>query len=98
MKDQHSAFIWIPIVTDGYNKRCFSIYTIPLRVCKAITTLKIQGMAIGPQQLFEKAIVFLPTLGSRTSPGLELVAISRAMNPDCILFVNVSSEWTETEI
>ena len=45
----------------------------------------------------KKVIVFLPNFGSRTSLGLELVAISRAINAYCIAFGNVSYELNETE-
>ena len=70
MEYQHSNFIQIPIVTDRCEKKCCSISIIPLRVCKAITINKRQVMTIGPQQIFEKSIVLLPTFGSRTSPGI----------------------------
>ena len=76
MEDQHSTFAKIHIVTDRCENKYWSISTIPIRFCKAITIVKIQGMTIGTQQLFEKLIVFLPNFGSRTSPGLELVAIA----------------------
>ena len=75
MEDQHSTFIQIPIVTDRCEKKCCSISTISLRLCKEITISTSQGMTIGPQQLFGKLIVFLTNFGSCTSPGVELVAI-----------------------
>ena len=52
--------------------------TIPLRVCKAITTYKSQGMSIGSNETWTKAVVVLPGVRSNMNkPGLEIVAISR---------------------
>ncbi len=42
---------------------------------------KSQGMTIGPEQTFQRAVVYLPEPNSHSPPGLELVAISCAMNP-----------------
>ena len=53
-------FIPIPVVTDRCEKKCCSITTIPLRICKALTIHKSQGMTIGPNENFERAIVYLP--------------------------------------
>ena len=52
--------------------------TIPLRVCKTITTYKSQGMSIGLNEIWTKAVVVLPGVRSNMNkPGLEIVAISR---------------------
>ena len=53
-------WIHIPIITEQCEKRYCSITTIPLRVCKALTIHKSQGMTIGPNECFEKAFVYLP--------------------------------------
>ena len=95
---QNSTWIPIPVVTERCERQCCSISTIPLIVCKAITIHKSQGMTIGPHQQFEKVIVHLPTSTTRKSPGIELVACSRAMNPDCIAFGNKSSDLTTMEL
>ena len=55
-------------------------------------------MTIGPGQQFEKVIVYLPEAGTRTIPGLELVGISRAMNPECLAIGNESSSLSEFHI
>ena len=55
-------------------------------------------MTIGLGKQFEKAIAHLPTSTDRKSPGIELVAYSRAMNPDCIVFGNKSSDLTRIEL
>ena len=88
-------FIKIPIITNRCGKCFCSISKITLRVYKEVTINKSKGITIGPQKPFEKLIAFLPNCGSHASLGLELVAISRAMNPDCITFCNISSELTE---
>ena len=79
--DRASTWVSIPVVTEKCEKHCCTIQAIPLRVCVAITIHKSQGMTIGPGQTFERAVVYLPETNSRSPPGLELVAISRAMNP-----------------
>ena len=53
--------------------------TIPLRVCKAVTMHKSQGLTVGEGQVWELLVVVLsPTKGGSTTPGLEQVAFSRA--------------------
>ena len=71
---------------------------IPLRICIAITIHKCQGMTIGPGQQFERVVVHLPESGTRKNPGIELVAISRAMNPTCFAIGNHSSTLTTMDI
>ena len=41
-------------------------------------------MTIGPGEVFEKVVVYLPEDQREQSPGLELVAFSRAKGPDCL--------------
>ena len=86
--DKPSSWVSIPTVTERCSKNCCTITAIPLRVCVAITIHKSQGMTIGPGQTFKRAVVHLPEQGSRSPPGLELVALSRAMNPDCFAIGN----------
>jgi hypothetical protein len=93
-----ATMVPIPIVIDRCQKRCCSVTTVPLRVCIAITIHKSQGMTIGDGQIFEKVIVYLPEAGSRSDPGLELVAFSRASGPDCVAVGNNSSTLTEMSI
>jgi hypothetical protein len=63
---------------DQCEKKCCSVKPIPLRVCKAISIHKSQGMTIGPEEVIEKVVVYLPEDQREQSPGLELVAFSRA--------------------
>ena len=74
----------IPVVTETCEKRCCSMSTIPLRVCVALTIHKSQGMTVGPNENFEKVIVYLPdkSRAQRSTLGLELVAMSRATAPE----------------
>ena len=53
-------WIPIPIVTEHCEKRCCTITTISLHVCISLTIHKSQGMTIGPNRNFERAIVYLP--------------------------------------
>ncbi len=66
-------WVLIPVATEKCEKHCCTIQAIPLLVCAAITIQKSQRMTIGPK--------YLPEPNSHSPPGLDLVAISRAMNP-----------------
>lgn len=69
----------IPLVTVRCENNCCSMTTIPLRVCKAITIHKCQGISIGNGEKWSKIVIVLPGSNSRLrAPGLECVAISRA--------------------
>ena len=64
-------------VTLRCENGCCSATTIPLRVCKAITSHKSQGQSIGQGHAWNRVVVGLPCKRNRT-PGLEQVSISRA--------------------
>jgi hypothetical protein len=66
----------VPVVTLRCENGCCSMTQIPLRICKAITIYKSQGMTVGEEHVWKKIVVQLPSR-SRT-PGLEQVALSRA--------------------
>ena len=76
--DVHKKLIPVAPITILCERKCCTVISIPLRVCKAITIHKAQGMSIGPQKAFESAIISLPEKGERTTPGSELTAFSRA--------------------
>ena len=59
-----------------------------------ISIHKSQGMTIGPGEVFEKVVVYLPEDQREQSPGLELVAFSRAKGPDCLAVGNNSNNLT----
>ena len=65
-----------------------------LRVCIAISIHKNQGTTICPGEAFEKVVVYLSEDQREQSPGLELVAFSRAKGPDCLAVENNSNNLT----
>ncbi|KAL7526837.1 hypothetical protein ACHAXR_003194 [Thalassiosira sp. AJA248-18] len=81
---------WIPIALTTQRcecKRC-TITAIPLRVCKALTIYKSQGMTVGPGKPFESLVMHLPTKGVKRAAGSELVGCSRVTAPEILAFVN----------
>ena len=70
------------------------VTSIPLRVCKAITIHKAQGMSIGPGKSFESVIVSLPEKGERTNPGSELVAFSRVTDISALAICDTKNDIT----
>ena len=75
----HPSWVPIPCLERRCEKKCCSAKSIPLRVCKAITIYKSQGMTVGPNQVWEYLVVILPMVGSKPdkTPGLLQVAFSR---------------------
>jgi hypothetical protein len=62
------------------KKKCCSITAIPLMICKSLSIHKSQGMTVGHGKQFTKVVVNLPVrVGGNKCPGLELVAVSRAV-------------------
>lgn len=77
-----SKMVAIPLSTQRCEKGCCSIETLPLRVCYALTTHKVQGMSIGPGEIFEKGVVHFADGRMQNVPGLMLTAFTRVKNPD----------------
>ena len=69
----------IPIIplTIRCEKICCTVTSIPLRVCKVLTTHKSQGTSVESGNPFESDVICLPEKGKRTNPGSELGATSR---------------------
>ena len=86
----HPTYVPVPVVTHRCEKNCCSCTTIPLRVCKAITTYKSQGMTVGEGQVWEKLVIMLGSSKNSNSPGLEQVAFSRSKELED--FAMISSE------
>ena len=85
-----STCVPVPLVTEICQepcKRC-KISTIPLRTCKAITIHKGQGINIGEGQDFEKVVIYFTEGKTRNSPGIDLVALSRAKQLEDIAIGN----------
>jgi len=77
------TYVPVPLVTLRCEKKCCSQTTLPLRVCKAITIYKSQGITVGegPDCFWKFVVVGMDEANARNrAPGQELVAFSRAQN------------------
>ena len=72
------------MITERCEKKCCSITTVSLRVCKVITTYKSQGITVGPGKVWEKVVICLATGRQKKTPGAELVGFSRATDSNMI--------------
>ncbi len=80
ISNQPKTWIPIPLFTRQWDKKCCSITAIPLMVCKSLSIHKSQGMTVGHEKQFTKLVVHLLVgVGGNKCPGLELVAVSRAV-------------------
>ena len=78
---EHPTWIPIPVASPRCDSKCCTQSTIPLRVCKAITIYKSQGITVGVGDECVWKYVVIGLSGPderRSSPGQELVAFSRA--------------------
>jgi hypothetical protein len=71
---------WVPIpaTVNRCEKKCCSQKAVPLRVCKAISIHKSQGATVGPSSTWKRVVVGMPAKTGGKTPGLEMVAFSRA--------------------
>ena len=76
-----SMYVPIPVHKSTCDNHCCTMHSIPLRVCKAITIHKSQGITIGENQMFKYAVVHFPEAPQPDSPIQALVAFTRAMPP-----------------
>ncbi len=74
--------------------------TIPLRVCKAITIYKSQGLTVGEGHVWELLVLQLPSIKGRpVTPGLEQTAFSRATTLDSLaILTDASSPLTDERL
>jgi hypothetical protein len=77
------------------ERKCCSISAIPLQLCKSLSIHKSQGMTFGQGKQFKKVVVHLPISQRNNCPGLEMVAISRAMTVGDFAIGNKNVEVTK---
>jgi hypothetical protein len=75
----------IPPCESRCEAKCCSIYTVPLRVHKASTIHKAQGITVGKDCPFKKVVC---GFGGKAT-GSELVAVSRAQEPTDFVIYDV---------
>jgi len=76
--DGKPKLVPIPPFEMRCEKQCCSECTIPLRVCKAISSYKSQGISVGEGEIYEKAVIGIPSQGAKKTPGLEQMVFARA--------------------
>jgi hypothetical protein len=65
-------------------------------ICKSLSIHKNQGMTVGHGKQFTKVVVHLPVgVGGNKCPGLELVAVSRAVELNDFAVDNSITELTK---
>ena len=76
---QNPTWVPIPLHTQRCEKKCCSVETLPLRIAKALTIDKSQGMTVGEGEFWELLVCMLPPADSVRSktPGLAQVGVSR---------------------
>ena len=92
-----STWIPIPLVQRRCEKKCCSIRTLPLMICKSLSIHKSQGMTVREGKQFKKVVVHLPN-NRRIVPGLELVAISRAVSIQDFAIGNEENDITKQRL
>ena len=62
--------------------------TLPMIVCKLITTYKSQWFTVGPSKVWEQVVILLATGRRKKAPGAELVGFSRAIESEMTTIEN----------
>jgi hypothetical protein len=90
-----ARWVPIPLVQRRCERKCCLISAIPLQLCKSLSIHKSQGMTVGQGKQFKKVVVHLPIAQRNNCPGLEMVAISRAMTVGDFAIGNKKVEVTK---
>lgn len=104
-----STHVPIPFLTQRCERKCCSVTALPLRVCRALTIHKSQGMTVGREVItsadgvtrnkhpFQNVIVYLrPKDAKHKTPGSEVVAFSRATKLQYLAIGNRSDQLDRT--
>ena len=92
---QDSKSIPIYLTKSFCEKQCCYTTQVPLRVCKALTCHKVQGMSVGEGEIFEKGVLYLPDGKLRNTPGLMLTAFTR-FKKECDYAIGTPSTEIDT--
>ena len=92
--DLSSTYIPIIPLTIRCEKKCCTVNSIPLRICKALIIHKSQRMSVGPGNTFKSAVIYLSEKGDRNNPGSELVATSRVSDISCLAICDTNRQVT----
>ena len=90
----HKKLIPIAPITIRCERKCYTVTSILLRVCKSIPIHIAQGMSIWPQKLFKSVIISLPQKGERSNPGSKLVAFSRVTTISALSICDTNEQIT----
>ena len=103
-----SKHVPIPFLTQRCERKCCSVTALPLRVCRALTIHKSQGMTVGRETItvdgvtrnkhpFQNVIVYLsPKESKHKTPGSELVAFSRVTKLEYLAIGNTCDKIDKT--
>ena len=98
----------IPFLTQRCERKCCSVTALPLRVCRALTIHKSQGMTVGREVItengitrnkhpFQNVIVYLrPKESKHKTPGSEVVAFSRVTKLEYLAIGNSADKLDRT--
>ena len=93
---------WVPIPVNIVNCEhyCCSCKTILIRVCKACSVHKMQGVTVGHDQQFTHCVCYLsnPLENTASTPGMEVVLLSRAKNITDMAIGNKMSDMSTSHI
>jgi hypothetical protein len=95
---QPATWVPIPLVQRRCERKCCSISAMLLQLCKSLSIHKSQGMTVGQGKQFKKVVVHLPIAQRNNCPGLEMVAISRAMAVGDFAIGNKKVEVTKQDL